>query len=116
MHTMLKVRCSNSRLYSLVFHSNTYGIAEWQNGRGFIQCNRWEDEQQAQEQSYLSRHYTALMLNGTQDFSYALNMIVPDVCRSFPEEPGAKLANRAAYTETFEEIIDIDKLYNPENR
>jgi hypothetical protein len=63
----------------MIFSSNDYGIAEWENGKGIKDCHKWEDEDAAKETSYLSRRYTAIISNGNVTEDYAINKIVSDV-------------------------------------
>jgi|GEM_PF-3537603 len=112
VNTILRIRLKDSKLFSIFFHSNAFGVAEWQNGEGFMNCNRWEDEDQAKSQSFLSRHYTTLILNGSQNYDYALRNIVPDVCDSFEGEYAAKIALRAASLVTMKDTIELDLLYH----
>ena len=63
----------------IIFSSNDYGIAEWESDKGIRDCHRWEDESAAQEVSYLSRRYTAIISNGNVTEKYAINKIVTDV-------------------------------------
>jgi len=111
VNTILRIRIKERKLLSIFFHSNTFGVAEWQNGEGFMSCNRWEDEDQAKSQSYLSRHYTTLILNGSQNFDYALENIVPDVCSSFNGEYASEIALRAAGQKKFSDTIELNALY-----
>jgi hypothetical protein len=63
----------------IFFSSDDHGTVEWRNGSGLVDCHRWESEDQAKSQSYLTRRYTSILSNGAADMDYARNVIIPDI-------------------------------------
>ena len=63
----------------IFFSSDDHGTVEWRNGSGLADCHRWESEDQARSQSYLTRRYTTILSNGAVDMDYARNVIIPDI-------------------------------------
>jgi len=69
----------NNIITSMFFSSNSYGTVEWINGSGLKNCHKWESEDEAKSQSYLTRRYTAILSDGAADNDYALDLIIPDI-------------------------------------
>jgi len=63
----------------IFFSSDDHGTVEWRNGSGLVDCHRWESEDQARSQSYLTRRYTTILSNGAVDTEFARVVIIPDI-------------------------------------
>ena len=61
----------NDIISKIFFSSNTYGTVEWVNGSGLKNCHKWESEDEAKAQSYLTRRYTAILSDGAAENDYA---------------------------------------------
>jgi hypothetical protein len=70
----------------MFFSSDTYGTVEWINGSGLKNCHKWESEDEAKSQSYLTRRYTAILSDGAADNAYAQNRIIPDILDNMNDE------------------------------
>ena len=70
---------SSGIIERIFFSSDDHGTVEWRNGAGLVDCHRWESEDQAKSQSYLSRRYTTILSNGAVDTDYARDVIIPDI-------------------------------------
>lgn len=69
----------NDIISKIFFSSNTYGTVEWVNGSGLKNCHKWESEDEAKAQSYLTRRYTAILSDGAAENDYAQAHIIPDI-------------------------------------
>jgi hypothetical protein len=63
----------------IFFSSDKYGTVEWINGSGLKNCHKWESEDEAKSQSYLTRRYTAILSDGAAGNDYAQDLIIPDI-------------------------------------
>ena len=69
----------NDIISKIFFSSDTYGTVEWINGSGLNDCHKWESEDEAKSQSYLTRRYTAILSDGAAGNDYAQEHIIPDI-------------------------------------
>jgi hypothetical protein len=76
----------NNIINKMFFSSDTYGTVEWINGSGLKNCHKWESEDEAKSQSYLTRRYTAILSDGAADNVYAQNRIIPDILDNLHDE------------------------------
>jgi hypothetical protein len=75
----MTITVSGSLLRRVFFNSRKFGTAEWINGGGIVECHRWEDEDEAQSPSFLTRMYPSICSDGMLPPDYALKTIIPDV-------------------------------------
>jgi hypothetical protein len=66
-------------LCKLYFSSNDHGTLTWLSGRGIVEAHRWEDEDDLDGYSDVTRRFPSLMEDGFVSGDFALNSIVPDV-------------------------------------
>ncbi|HNW29113.1 MAG TPA: hypothetical protein PKN50_11595 [Spirochaetota bacterium] len=69
----------NNIITGIFFSSDVHGTVEWINGSGLKNCHRWESEDQAKSQSYLTRRYTAILSDGSASADFARDFIIPDI-------------------------------------
>ena len=69
----------NNIITGIFFSSDVHGTVEWINGSGLRNCHRWESEDQAKSQSYLTRRYTAILSDGSASADFARDFIIPDI-------------------------------------
>lgn len=81
---IFKITVQNGLIIQLYFSSNSFGTAYWINERGLTDAHQWENEGEAQDVSFLSRHYTSLLQDGLIDNYHDINRIVDDVLSAFP--------------------------------
>ena len=93
----------------MYFTSNNLGSVEWKNGIGINDCQIWEDEDQAQAASNLSRRYTAVLANGKSDNTFAEKKIIPDILESLEDKSFAELIESIVKEKEYSNSIDISK-------
>ena len=69
----------NNTISKIFFSSDSHGTVEWINGSGLKNCHKWESEDEAKSQSYLTRRYTAILSDGAAGNDYAQDFIIPDI-------------------------------------
>jgi hypothetical protein len=81
----LKVVCSTgkNRYKKIFIHTYEFGTLELK--KGIIEMHRWENEDEAQEISYLSRRYTQRILDGVLDDPGVKNAMITTVRKSLEE-------------------------------
>lgn len=62
--------------------SYDFGSLEWKNGKGLLECRKWETDDQAEAPGYLTRRYTTRISNGYAPENHAENFLIPDVLDS----------------------------------
>ncbi len=96
------------RPLSIYFSSNTYGTCIWNNGMGITEVNRWEDEDSVQNISGLTRHYTALLLNGQMPTEYG-RTIAADVLGALPDTKVRDEIERIISVDKFDETVSAER-------
>ncbi|MBP7902157.1 MAG: hypothetical protein KA015_05020 [Spirochaetes bacterium] len=91
-------------------HSNSFGIVSWINGEGFVNCHKWEDEDAAKSVSNLSKHYTALFINGPADTFLAKDKILPDIASSVNSKELSSVISEIEKNSSSSLKLNIDKL------
>ncbi len=75
----LIITLKDNKLEKVYFSSNEFGTAEWQNGSGIHEANRWETEQDIKQVSTLAGRYPAIVSDGDISAHAAYKTIIPDV-------------------------------------
>jgi hypothetical protein len=102
---VLKLNISSSnKIDTLYFSSNSYGTCYWENGRGIIDVHRWENEDNVQSMSKLSKHYTSLLLDGEMPDEYGL-IIIDDVLIALDNDKIKELVNSIIVRKHFDEQL-----------
>ncbi|HOF34486.1 MAG TPA: hypothetical protein PK624_09110 [Spirochaetota bacterium] len=96
-------------------HSNTFGIVSWINGEGFVNCHRWENEDDARSVSNLSKHYTALLINGPADILLAKENILPDIISSINSKELLSVITEIEKNSSSSLNLNIEKLIAENN-
>lgn len=94
------------QLAGIHFSSNEHGTVEWIDGTGLAGCHRWENEDEARSASYLSKHYTAVLLDGEETMDYARKRIIPDVLAYLPRRRLKTFIEKIVKEKKFESDLD----------
>jgi len=76
---LIKISIKNNKIVNIYFSSNDYGTATWVINKGFVDCHRWETEDDLRQISYLAKLYPALLENGIVPVDYVFEKIIPDI-------------------------------------
>ncbi|TFH43137.1 MAG: hypothetical protein E4G96_01840 [Chrysiogenales bacterium] len=96
----------------IFFSSDIFGTVEWQNGSGLINSHRWENEEQAQAPTYLTRRYTSILSDGAADVDYARNSIVPDVLDNLADADTAEWIGDIVMVKEYLVPVDLSRYGN----
>jgi hypothetical protein len=77
-----------SRIY---LTSYDFGSVEWINGIGLSESRKWETEEQAEAQGYLTRRYTSRISDGYAPEGQAENLLIPDVLNDLDNKEIVKI-------------------------
>ena len=103
----------DSTINEMIFSSNDFGVAEWENGKGIRDSHFWEQEDEARDISYLSRRYTAILSDGKATNEYAINKIIADVVNHIEDKNFTDLLVSIVTEKNTEERLNIkDFLFN----
>lgn len=75
----MKMHVDAEGVRRIYFMSNDFGTASWACDSGITEANRWENEDDLDRISFLSKNYQMPLLDGALTDSFALEKIVPDV-------------------------------------
>ena len=75
----LIITLTNEKLDRMYFSSNEYGTAEWINGKGIEQANRWETEDEIKDASTIAGRYPSIISDGDISSDIAYKTVIPDV-------------------------------------
>lgn len=89
---------------SLRFHSNDGGIAVWENGKGIISANSWEDEDAGIDPDSLMR-FRFPLLNGAIAPDLARETIIHDVISHLPNGELASILLKISKTKKWKEPL-----------
>ncbi len=93
----------------IFFSSDTHGTVEWINGTGLKNSHRWESEDQAKSQSYLTRRYTAILSDGSAGSDFARDFIIPDILDNMENADVAEWVGDILRTREYLVPVDISR-------
>ena len=93
----------------IYFSSYKHGSVEWTNGVGLHECRLWENEDQAQSPTYLTRRYTTKLSNGIQDLNYAQKNILADLFKNMADKDFSQFISSIAAKKKYSEKFNYDK-------
>jgi hypothetical protein len=108
--SMTLIIAPDRRIREIYFSSNDFGTAEWKNGQGITDCNRWEDEDSAQSTSSLNKHYTAILQNGSMKTEYAESHIIPDVLSKIENRSLRTLVTAIVKNKEYQSVLNFAEL------
>ncbi len=96
-----------NKLKTIYFSSYEFGSVEWINGTGLQEYRVWEDDEQAEASTYLTRRYTARLADGMADEQYAQESIIPDVLENLADKDFSQLIRRVISRKRYRKKIDF---------
>ena len=85
----------------ILFMSSELGTVEWINGTGIANCHRWEDEEMAKSQSYLTQRYTSILMDGEKSLDFATGTIIPGIIKDIEDRDLAGYINSIISTPSY---------------
>jgi len=98
-----------NRIKTIYFSSYEFGSVEWINGHGLQEYRVWEDDDQAEASTYLTRRYTARLADGMADEEYAQESIVPDVLDNLADKDFARFIRKVISAKKFRHTVDVNR-------
>ena len=84
---------------TLFFYSSEFGNCKWDYYEGFIDSERWENEEET-EKNLVTKHFTVSFSIKNFSTSYIFEKIIPDVLSCLLDENFAELINEFIITKT----------------
>jgi hypothetical protein len=97
-----------NKLKTIYFSSYEFGSVEWINGNGLQEYRVWEDDEQAEASTYLTRRYTARLADGMADEQYAQERIIPDVLENLADKDFSQFIRKIISKKRYRSKIDFN--------
>jgi hypothetical protein len=78
-----------NRVHQIYFYTTNFGSARWENGKGFIEADAWEEEDTGP--SFITKHYSVSIASSGVSEKFIFESIIPDVLNFLLDQ---KLANQ----------------------
>ena len=98
----------DNKLKTIYFSSYEFGSVEWINGHGLQEYRVWEDDEQAEAPTYLTRRYTTRLADGMADEQYAQKSIIPDVLDNLVDKDFSQFIRRIISRKRHRNKIDFN--------